>query len=59
MQAPLCGWRNKVKPEGMAVPGADKTTDPLVSRGPLAVIIETATLTETELAQYCRKKALS
>ncbi|SLM64101.1 FIG01220214: hypothetical protein [Dickeya aquatica] len=43
----------------MAVPGADKTTDPLVSRGPLAVIIETATLTETELAQYCRKKALS
>lgn len=40
------------------MPGADKTTDQWSADVRLAVIIETATLSEAELAQYCRKKGL-
>ncbi|KAA8995766.1 transposase [Affinibrenneria salicis] len=38
--------------------GADKTTEQWPAEARLAVIIETATLSEAELAQYCRKKGL-
>ncbi|WP_459609682.1 IS3 family transposase [Dickeya oryzae] len=57
-EATLYYWRNKAKAEGIPVPGADKTTDQWSAEARLAVIIETATLSETELAQYCRKKGL-
>ncbi|MCI4238886.1 IS3 family transposase [Dickeya dianthicola] len=57
-EATLYYWRNKAKAEGIPVPGADKTTDHWPAEARLAVIIETATLSETELAQYCRKKGL-
>lgn len=40
------------------MPGADKTTEQWPVDARLAVIIETATLSETELAQYCSKKGL-
>lgn len=58
MEATLYYWRNKAKAEGIPVPGADKTTNQWSAEARLAVIIETATLSETELAQYCRKKGL-
>ncbi|HBC6582114.1 TPA: transposase, partial [Escherichia coli] len=54
-EATLYYWRNKAKAEGIPVPGANKTTDQWSAEARLAVIIETATLSETELAQYCRK----
>lgn len=57
-EATLYYWRNKAKAKGILVPGADKTTDQWSAEAQLAVIIETATLSETELAQYCRKKGL-
>lgn len=57
-EATLYYWRNKAKAEGIPVPGADKTTDQWSAEARLAVIIETATFSETELAQYCRKKGL-
>nr|WP_279025411.1 IS3 family transposase [Gibbsiella quercinecans] len=57
-EATLYYWRNKAKAEGIPVPGADKTTDQWSADARLAVIIETATLSEAELAQYCRKKGL-
>ena len=57
-EATLYYWRNKAKAEGIPVPGADKTTDQWSADARLAVIIETATLSEAELAQYCRKKGI-
>lgn len=57
-EATLYNWRNKVKAEGKPVPGADKTTNQWSADARLAVIIETATLSEAELAQYCRQKGL-
>ncbi len=57
-EATLYNWRNQAKAEGKPVPGADKTTDQCSAEARLAVIIETATFSETELAQYCRKKGL-
>ncbi|UFT95781.1 IS3 family transposase [Pectobacterium carotovorum] len=57
-EATLYNWRNQAKQEGKPVPGADRTTDQWSAEARLAVIIETATLSEAELAQYCRKKGL-
>ncbi len=57
-EATLYNWRNQAKAEGKPVPGADKTTEQWPAEARLAVIIETATLSEAELAQYCRKKGL-
>ncbi|QDX98819.1 IS3 family transposase [Pectobacterium carotovorum subsp. carotovorum] len=57
-EATLYNWRNQAKAEGKPVPGADKTTEQWPAEARLAVMVETATLTETELAQYCRKKGL-
>lgn len=57
-EATLYYWRNQIKAEGKPVPGTDKTTEEWPAEARLAVIIETATLSETELAEYCRKKGL-
>ncbi|PHM68199.1 transcriptional regulator [Xenorhabdus kozodoii] len=40
------------------MPGADKTPEQWPAEARLAAIIETATLSATELAEYCRKKGL-
>ncbi|MDE1478490.1 transposase [Xenorhabdus bovienii] len=40
------------------MPGADKTPEQWPAEARLAVIIETATLSSTEVAEYCRKKGL-
>ncbi|QHQ25100.1 hypothetical protein [Pectobacterium parvum] len=40
------------------MPGADNTTDQWSAEAQLAVIIETATFSEAELAHYCRQKGL-
>ncbi|PSH11010.1 hypothetical protein B7R75_21775, partial [Yersinia pseudotuberculosis] len=40
------------------VPGAEKNSEQWPAEARLAVIVETATLSETEIAEYCRKKGL-
>jgi len=57
-EATLCNWRNQAKSEGKPVPGADKTTDQWSAEARFAVIVETATFSEAEIAEYCRKKGL-
>lgn len=57
-EATLYNWRNQAKSEGKPVPGADKTTDQWSAESRFAVIVETATLSEAEIAEYCRKKGL-
>lgn len=57
-EATLYNWRNQAKSEGESVPGAEKNSEQWPAEARLAVIVETATLSETEISEYCRKKGL-
>lgn len=54
----LYAWRNKVKSEGVPVPGSVKGADDWSAEAKLAVVIETAGLSEIELSRYCREKGI-
>lgn len=50
--------RDKAKKEERPVPGKTLTTDDWPAETKLAVIIETAPMSEAEISQYCREKGL-
>lgn len=54
----LYHWRKQAKSEGAAVPGDKKLPDDWPAEAKFAVVVETATLSEIELSQYCRSKGL-
>jgi transposase-like protein len=54
----LYNWRNRVRNQGVAVPADPKNPDQWSGESKLAVVIETASLNEEELAAYCRRKGL-
>ena len=51
----LYHWRDKVRKEGRP---KTLTSDDWSAEAKLAVIIETASMSETEVSQYCREKGL-
>ncbi|WP_203524861.1 transposase [Sodalis ligni] len=57
-EATLYNWRIQAKLEGKPVPGANKTTEQWSTEARFAVIVETATLSQAELGEYCRRKGL-
>jgi len=57
-EATLYNWRNEAKSRGIPVPGSKKSSDKWSAEAKLAVVIETATLSESELSEYCRSKGL-
>ncbi len=57
-QATLYNWRNQAKQQGVPVPGSGKTSDHWSAEAKLAVVIETAILSESGLSEYCREKGL-
>ncbi len=54
----LYNWRNRAKAGGLAVPGDGKNSEQWSTKDKFAVVLETAPLSEAELAEYCRKKGL-
>lgn len=54
----LYAWRKQAKAGGAAVPGDQKRAEDWSAEAKLAVVIETAALSEIELSEYCRKKGL-
>jgi len=54
----LYNWRNQSKNEGRAVPADPSNPENWSAQDKLAVVIETASLNEQALSEYCRKKAL-
>lgn len=54
----LYAWRKEAKAGGAAVPGDQKLTDNWSAEAKLAVVIETAPLSEIDLSDYCRRKGL-
>lgn len=56
--ATLYTWRKQARKRGLAVPGNGKNAENWSSEDKFAVVLETASLNEAELAEYCRKKGL-
>ncbi len=54
----LYNWRKQARLSGAPVPGPNKTSDDWSGEAKFAVVVETATLSEAELSQYCREKGL-
>ena len=54
----LYTWRKQAKARGEVVSGSKKVPDDWPAEAKLAVVVETATLSEAALGQYCREKGL-
>ena len=54
----LYTWRYKARKLGKPVPGKKSSTEDWSAETKLAVVVETASLSESELSQYCREKGL-
>ena len=54
----LRNWRDKARKDGYAAPGTDATADDWSTQDKFLTVVETAGLSETELAEYARKKGL-
>ena len=57
-ESTLYNWRKQAINKGQLVPGDGKNAEQWSSANKFAVVLETASLNEAELAQYCRKKGL-
>lgn len=54
----LYKWRKQARVAGTATPGNGQTSDKWSSQDKFLVVMETFTMNELELAEYCRKKGL-
>lgn len=54
----LHAWRRQAIEGKTRVPKQDKSADKLSREAKFAIIVETATLSEAELSQYCRERGL-
>lgn len=54
----LYTWRRTLKSQGVPVPGNGKNADEWSSADKFGVVLETASMNEAELAEYCRGKGL-
>ena len=54
----LRGWRDKARKDGQAAPGTDAVPDKWSTQDKFLIVVESASLNETELAEYARKKGL-
>ena len=54
----LYNWRKQAKLKGKPVPGPTSSADHWSADAKLAAVVESASLSETELSEYCRKRGL-
>jgi transposase len=54
----LYAWRKQARAAGAVVPGDGKSPEGWSSEEKFRVVLESAALNETELAEYCRRKGL-
>lgn len=54
----LRNWRDKARREGYAAPGNEALPDDWSTQDKFLIVVETASMNETELAEYARKKGL-
>ncbi len=54
----LYKWRQKARAEGQATPGNGQTSEHWNSEDKFLIVMETYSMNQVELAEYCRKKGL-
>jgi len=54
----LYNWRKQARLQGQPVPGNKSNSEQWSAQAKLAVVIETSSLSEAELSEYCRSKGL-
>jgi len=54
----LRNWRDKARKDGYAAPGTDANPEDWSTQDKFLIVVETASLSEAELAEYARKKGL-
>lgn len=54
----LRNWRDKARADGTAAPGTDAVPDDWSNQDKFLIVVETASMSEAELAEYARKKGL-
>lgn len=54
----LYNWRRKLKEQGNLVSDTGKNPEAWSSQEKFAIVLETASLNETELAEFCRRRGL-
>lgn len=54
----LRNWRDKARRDGIAAPAKDANSDDWSTQDKFLIVVETASLNETDLAEYARKKGL-
>lgn len=57
-KATLYLWQREARAQGLAVPAGGGVAEGWSARDKFGVVVETAGLSEAELAEYCRKKGL-
>lgn len=57
-EATLYNWRSESRDKGHLLPDGDSTPEGWTSRDKFAAVLETATLSELEIGEYCRKRGL-
>ena len=56
--ATLYNWRKQARSRGRLLPNASATTEAWSSQEKFNAVLETASLTEQELGEYCRRRGL-
>lgn len=51
-------WRKQARAKGLAVPGGEPEVERWSTQDKFSIVVETAHLSEVELAEYCRSKGL-
>lgn len=54
----LYKWKKAARAQGIAMPGGEMETERWSTRDKFSIVVETATLSEIELSEYCRAKGL-
>lgn len=57
-EATLHKWRNAARANGVAAPATDSPAERWSTQDKFLIVLETAALSEIELAEYCRSKGL-
>jgi transposase-like protein len=54
----LYSWQKKARTNGIAVPGGEPEAEKWSTQDKFLIVVETASLNEIEMAEYCRTKGL-
>lgn len=57
-ESTLYNWRSQARAEGRLMPDGASTPEEWSSRDKFIVVLETAAMNETDLAEYCRRRGL-